>query len=109
MTVTLFSEEFCDEVKVQKSYYKEFVEDFSTKTHFEEIKTNDIIYFAYLIYDELNCNIAKRNLLLFLADLAQAIQVDEIIQLKNYQLERLLKSNEDNYLTVYRELISDTQ
>lgn len=100
----LYSDEYCDEVIINKQHYDEFCQKVSEATNYEETKVNDLIYFAYEMFEEMEYSITKRRLLLKIVDLVDVIRIDELIGLKHFELKRLLKAEKDNYLLIFNEL-----
>lgn len=102
----LYSEQFCDHVSISDQYYLEFSSKISAATNFEEDRLNDVIYYAYDIFEEIEFDITKRRLLLKLADILDVLTIDDIISIKHYELIRLLRSSKDNYLMIYENISS---
>lgn len=103
----LYSDAYCDEVIINKQHYNEFCEKVSQTANYDETKVNDLIYFAYEMFEEMEYSITKRRLLLKIADLVDAIQIDRLIEIKHPELRKLLKATKDNYLLVFDNLPSD--
>jgi hypothetical protein len=86
----LYSHLFCDDVIVTSKLYEEFYEKFANARYFDEEKVVDVIYYAYEIFEEMESNITKRRLLFKIADIADEIPLEEIFELKHYEIKRLL-------------------
>lgn len=103
----IYSDEYCDQVNINEKHYDEFYKSFFDATYFDESKVNDLIYFAYDAFEELEYNTTKRRLLLKIAEIADELALEEIMQLKHYELERLLNSSKGNYRKTFEKIEAD--
>lgn len=103
----IYSDEYCDQVSINQQHYDEFYKNFLAATYFDETKVNDLIYFAYDAFEEMEYNSTKRRLLLKIAEIADEVPLEDIMQLKHYELERLLKSTKGNYKNTFEKIESD--
>lgn len=108
----LFSEKFCDEVIIRNDFYKEFYELVKNSQYYEEEKVNDLIYFAYDSFDSLatrsnKIGKTKRKLLYQTVDIINEISVGNLINLKTFQLEKLLLEEKGYYRQAYFEIIGE--
>lgn len=103
----IYSDLYCDQVIINAQHYYEFRDEYSKAKYFEEERVNDLIYYAYEVFEELEFNITKRRLLLIVAAIADEVPVEEIMQLKHFELKRLLYASKDNYSTIYDNIISN--
>lgn len=103
----IYSDEYCDQVSINQAHYDEFCKNFSSKTYYDESKVNDLIYFAYDAFEEMEYNSTKRRLLLKIAEITDEVPLEDLMQLKHYELERLLKSVKGNYQKTMEKIETD--
>lgn len=93
----ILSERFNESVNVKPSMFNAFMEVTKTTLLFDEDDTNDLIYFSYDLYDQKGSifkrKFSKEEFLKKIAKLLNYITADKIIELKSYELLRLLESS----------------
>jgi hypothetical protein len=103
----LFSDLSGDFVAINDRYYQEFCDAISEARFYDEDKINDLVYYTYDVFEEFEMDITKRRLLLKIADIADVISFDDIMELKHFELKRLLDANKNNYSKVFHNIIAD--
>ncbi|MDD2375888.1 MAG: hypothetical protein PHD15_01360 [Clostridia bacterium] len=107
---TLYSDVFCDEVSINPKHYDEFVEKFKESVHYQENREGDMLYFADEMFHGSSPGTTKQRLRLKLADIANVIEIDKIIELKYHELKPLLNASIENYLSIFHNvLLSNTE
>jgi len=105
-TLTLYSDVYCDEVRIKEEHHDEFVEAFKEAQFFDETRISDLLYFAEEMFHRSSCDTTKQRLRLKIADLVDVITPDDLIDLKHFELKRLLNASKENYLSIFHNVLS---
>ena len=104
-TVSLYSDGFCDDVQLNREHYDEFMEVFGESANFDETKAADLLYFAEEMFHGSSFGTTKQRLRLKIADIADVVPHDELIEIKHYELKKLLNASKENYLAIFNNML----
>lgn len=105
VTLTLYSDVYCDEVRVKEEHYQEFMEEFRSSSNFDEAIIADLLYFAEEMFHRSSCDTTKQRLRLKIADLVDVIPPDDLVNLKHFELKPLLNASKENYLAIFNNML----
>jgi len=103
--ITLYSDGFCDEVRLNHEHYDEFMKEFKKSANFDEAKAADLLYFAEYVFKGSTFGITKQQLRLKIADIVDVIPQDELVELKHYEMKNLINSSKNNYLAIFHNML----
>lgn len=87
--------------RMRKNYYDEFKESIEKKVHFDEDILEDFLYYLYDTFEEIELEITKIKYLLRAAELVDVIPIGDIMELKHFELARLLRCNKERISYIY--------
>jgi hypothetical protein len=105
--ITLYSEEFCDQFKINEDQYNDFVEVFKESPNFDETKVADLLYFSEELFHEASFGGTKQRLRLKIADIASVISIQELFEFKHFELKQFINADRDNYQTIFANALSE--
>jgi|GEM_PF-3194553 len=105
ITITLYSEAFCDSVRINQEHYDECFEILEKIPDFNVEMAADLLYFADDMFHESRLGGTKQRLRLRIADIATVIPFDDLIELKLFELKKLLDSSKDDYMTIFNSVL----
>ena len=103
--LTLTSDIYFDAFTIEENQYKEFVDVFEKSQFFDEDVINDLLYFAEEMFKNSKFCTTKQQLRLKIADLADIITPDQLIDLKRSEFKPLLNATKRNYYAIFHNLL----
>jgi len=105
--IELYSDEFCDFLKIEENQYYEFVQAFKESPNFDQSKVADLLYFCDEMFHEARFGGTKQRLRLIVADIATIIPIDQLFEFKHFELKKFINADRDNYQSIFTNALSE--